>query len=220
MPAPVRSTATEVEWLSLGPASRMIGVDPDTLRRWADTGRVQAFCTPGGHRRFRRADLLRFVQSRRPGRTTLSVLGATPDRLARVYARSYRTSEQLDTTAYDSLDRDAFRAEGRRLIAALLAYLDATPAGRRRFEADATASVRATGERLARSGADVAGAVSAFIAARRPFLAELATLGRHRSLDAAAVTRLYDDAVTVLDRLLLELIDSFQATATRETDTP
>jgi excisionase family DNA binding protein len=217
MPATATTTATEVEWLSLGPASRMIGVDPDTLRRWADTGRVQAFCTPGGHRRFRRSDLVRFVQSRQPARTTLSVLGATPDRLARVYARSYRTADQLDTAAYDTLDREAFRAEGRRLIAALLAYLDATPAGRRRFEADATASVRATGDRLARSGTDVAGAVSAFVAARRPLLAELATLGRRRSLDVAAVTRLYDDAATVLDRLLLELIDAFQASAVKET---
>jgi excisionase family DNA binding protein len=218
MPTPAATTATEVEWLSLGPASRLVGVDPDTLRRWADTGRVQAFCTPGGHRRFRRGDLQRFVQSRRPARATLSVLGATPDRLARVYARSYRASDQLDATAYEDLDRDAFRAEGRRLIAALLAYLDASTAGRRRFEADATASVRVTGDRLARSGVDVAGAVSAFVAARRPFLAELANLGRHRSLDVAAVTRLYDDAVAVLDRLLLELIDAFQATATKKRD--
>jgi excisionase family DNA binding protein len=216
MPAPATATASEVEWLSLGPASRMIGVDPDTLRRWADTGRVQAFCTPGGHRRFRRSDLERFVQSRRPTRTTLSVLGATPDRLAKVYARSYRASERLDTGAYDSLDRDAFRAEGRRLVTALLAYLDATPAGRRRFEADATASVRVTGDRLARSGTDVAGAVAAFVAARRPFLAELATLGRHRSLDVAALTALYDDAGAVLDRLLLELIDAFQTSTSRE----
>ena len=37
--------------LSLGPASRLLGVDPDTLRRWADEGRIEAFTTAGGHRR-------------------------------------------------------------------------------------------------------------------------------------------------------------------------
>ena len=41
-------------WLSLGPASRLVGVDPDTLRRWADDGRVDVYVTPGGHRRFDR----------------------------------------------------------------------------------------------------------------------------------------------------------------------
>lgn len=199
------------EWLSLGPASRLVGVDPDTLRRWADSGRVQAFATPGGHRRFRRTDLERVVETRRPGRRSLSTLGATPARLTRAYARSYRASELVDAASYADVDRDAFRTDGRRLIAALLAYLDgSTAAARLRSEAEATAAVRATGERLARTGTDVLGAVSTFVAARRPFLAELAALGRRRSLDVAALTALYDDAAALLDRLLLELIDAFQ----------
>ena len=50
------SPRTRSPWLSLGPASRMLGVDPDTLRRWADEGRVEAYVTPGGHRRFDRRD--------------------------------------------------------------------------------------------------------------------------------------------------------------------
>ncbi len=198
-------------WLSLGPASRLVGVDPDTLRRWADDGRLRAFTTPGGHRRFDRRDLERLVDARRPARRSLSTLGATPDRLARAYARSYRATDLAGSSGFADVDRDAFRAEGRRLITALLAYLDAaTPAQRRRWEAAATVSVRATGERLAHTGADVLGAISTFVAARRPFLAELAALGRRRSLDVAALTALYDDAAALLDRLLLQLIDAFQ----------
>ena len=210
-PARAAPQAEGGPWLSLGPASRLVGVDPDTLRRWADSGRVQAFATPGGHRRFRRADLERVAATRRPVRRSLSTLGATPDRLTRAYARSYRASDVVGASTYDDVDRDAFRAEGRRLIAALLGYLDSSsPAAKRRWEAAATASVRATGERLAGTGSDVLAAVSTFIAARRPFLAELASLGRRRSLDVAALTALYDDAAALLDRLLLQLIDAFQ----------
>ena len=55
------------ERLALGEASRLLGVDPDTLRRWADEGRVPAFTTPGGHRRFERRALERLVASRRTG---------------------------------------------------------------------------------------------------------------------------------------------------------
>jgi excisionase family DNA binding protein len=36
-------------------------VTPDTIRKWAEAGRIQVFKTPGGHRRIRRDDLIRFL---------------------------------------------------------------------------------------------------------------------------------------------------------------
>ena len=47
--------------LALGEASRRLGVHPDTLRRWADTARVPAWVTPGGHRRFPRSVIERLT---------------------------------------------------------------------------------------------------------------------------------------------------------------
>jgi excisionase family DNA binding protein len=47
----------EPQWLTLGEAARLLGVDVTTLRAWADAGKVRMFRTPGGHRRFIRADL-------------------------------------------------------------------------------------------------------------------------------------------------------------------
>src|SRR6266542_3966693 len=90
--ASMASARPAPDWLSLGPASRLVGVDPDTLRRWADDGRVRAFATPGGHRRFATEDLQRLVQARSPRRRSLSTLGATPDRVVRAYVRSYRAT--------------------------------------------------------------------------------------------------------------------------------
>ena len=37
-------------------------VTPDTIRKWAEAGRISVFKTPGGHRRIRRNDLLRFLR--------------------------------------------------------------------------------------------------------------------------------------------------------------
>ena len=49
------------EWLTLGQAARYLGVAQSTIRKWSDMGRLPAFYTPGGHRRFRRSDLDAFV---------------------------------------------------------------------------------------------------------------------------------------------------------------
>jgi excisionase family DNA binding protein len=206
--------------LALGPASRIVGVDPDTLRRWADEGRIAVAVTPGGHRRFERRDVERIAQSRRTGagRHGLAALGATPDRLTRAYARSYARSGTLapDGAAPSqgeppALDREAFRADGRRLVGVLLAYLDASGAAARgAAEGEAVAIVRGTADRLAEAGLGADEAAAAFVAARRPFLGELAALGRRRSLDVADLASLYDDAVTLLDRLLLEFLSAFK----------
>ena len=59
--------AAESEWLTLGQAARFLGVAQSTIRKWSDQGRVPAFYTPGGHRRYRRTDLERFLERSGPG---------------------------------------------------------------------------------------------------------------------------------------------------------
>ncbi len=49
------------EWLTLGQAAAFLGAAQSTVRKWADGGRLPAFYTPGGHRRFRRDDLEAFL---------------------------------------------------------------------------------------------------------------------------------------------------------------
>ena len=56
-PVPVN----EQDWLTLGRAANYLGMAQSTIRKWSDTGRLPAFYTPGGHRRYRRADLDEFI---------------------------------------------------------------------------------------------------------------------------------------------------------------
>ena len=57
----------EPDWLTLGQAAKYLGVAQSTIRKWSDQGRVPAFYTPGGHRRYRRTDLDKFLESSGPG---------------------------------------------------------------------------------------------------------------------------------------------------------
>jgi excisionase family DNA binding protein len=192
----------------------MVGVDPDTLRRWADEGRIEAYVTPGGHRRFDRQTIEALVSARRAGRRPLSSLGASPERLTRAYRRSYTgDSTARDVPAADDHERELYRRDGRLLVEALVAHLDADAADaaeRERSEADATALVDDLARRLATSGTSLTEAVGLFVAARRPFLDELTGLGRRRALDASRLAALYQDASGLLDRLLLRLIATYQ----------
>lgn len=210
--AAVATPRPDPDWLSLGPASRLVGVDPDTLRRWADTGRVRAFTTPGGHRRFARSDLARLRDAGRAGRRSLATLGATPERVSQAYARSYRTGTGASLPEVGARDRLAFRRDGRELVTTILEYLD-TPSVDRRLALEGRASrmVRATALRLAGTGVPPTAAIEAFVAARQPILAALASLGRRRMLSAPAITTLYSEAAELLDRLLLRFVDAFQS---------
>jgi excisionase family DNA binding protein len=200
--------------LSLGPASRLLGVDPDTLRRWADEGRIDAFTTAGGHRRFHRATVERILEARRHDATVrLASLGATEDRLSRAYRRGYSSGSDVGDVraAIPEVDRDAFRDGGRALVAAMLAHLDASDeAARDRAESSAVRLTEDLARRLAAAGIPLGESVSLFVSARRPFLTELGVIARRRSLDPDRLATIYDSSSGLLDRLLLRLVAAHQ----------
>jgi excisionase family DNA binding protein len=62
-----RAPTSDPDWLTLGQAAKYLGVAQSTIRKWSDQGRVPAFYTPGGHRRYRRQDLDNFLSRSGPG---------------------------------------------------------------------------------------------------------------------------------------------------------
>jgi excisionase family DNA binding protein len=78
-----------VDWLTLGQAATYLGVAQSTIRKWSDGGRLPAFYTPGGHRRFRRSDLDSFLAGSRgtPAEGTQVVLVVDDDERVREFVR-------------------------------------------------------------------------------------------------------------------------------------
>lgn len=205
-PARDPSTRGAADWLSLGEASRLLGVSSATVRRWADAGRIRPFTTPGGHRRFSRAALEHMLPTARSRRPELAAAGLTPARLSRVYQRGstpvVRDAAWLATL--DATDREAFRDLGRRLAWELIAHLDGGESESRRHHlAEATALAAEYGRRGAGLDLAMSDVVEGFLAFRRPFLAEIGAVVRRRGFDADEATRLYADAERALDRLLV-----------------
>jgi excisionase family DNA binding protein len=74
-----RAAGQTADWLTLGQAAKYLGVAQSTIRKWSDGGRLPAFYTPGGHRRFRRGDLDQFLGSSRGGPSTQPVVLVVDD---------------------------------------------------------------------------------------------------------------------------------------------
>jgi excisionase family DNA binding protein len=63
------------DWVGIRRASEILGVHPSTLREWTRAGRLDAFVTPGGHRRYRASDLQMFPGVTRSSDAVASLTG-------------------------------------------------------------------------------------------------------------------------------------------------
>jgi excisionase family DNA binding protein len=200
-------------WLGLGDASRLLGVSPGTLRRWADAGQVASFVTPGGHRRFPRAVVESLVPARRSsGR--LREMGLDSDRMAAAYRR--RESGRTGWVAsLSDAERAEFRDRGRALVASLLQHLDGTGRGDEGALRAALEGARSYGLGARGAGATLGDTVQGFLTFRSPFMGELARLARSRGLSGKEATDLLVRAEAAMDRLLIAVIEGHESTAAR-----
>ena len=55
----------EQDWISLTETAGILGVHPSTVRNWSDSGALPVYRTTGGHRRYKRAEVELWSQSKR-----------------------------------------------------------------------------------------------------------------------------------------------------------
>ena len=201
------------EWLSVKEASVLLGVAPATLRRWSVTGDVQAFTTPGGHRRFARSTILELLPSTRRARPTLARFGATPEHMTHIYRRhleqACRGSNWLAEIREEELV--LLHHHGRRITVSLLEFIDATnPPDRQRALRDALSAITEFGRIAARGSAEIGETIENFLRFRALFIGELAQLARRHSLDTFEATDLLVTATQGFDQLLVALMSSYE----------
>lgn len=205
-------------WMTLGEASRMLGVDPDTLRRWADNGKIEMFHTPGGHRRFLRTTIDALIpRPRHARRQSLSAMGETPDRIAGEFLKRVRSDlgDQDWHQRFDEASLRWFRERGRRMSELLVGYLDTVRRhGREQYLVQAEALGREYGVEAKRRSLSLGEATQAFLFFRARFLSEVADVARRGSLDTTQAAVLFEEADRSLDRVILALIAGHQAAET------
>jgi len=190
-------------------------VDPDTLRRWADNGKVEVFTTPGGHRRFLRSAIDALLpRPRAIKRPSLAAMGETSDRVTAEFRKRVRTDvgDQDWHTRFDESSLRWFRERGVRMSDLLLGHLDAARrAGQEQYLAQSESLGREYGVEAKRAGLSLGEATQAFLYFRARFMAEIAHVARRRSLESAQAAVLFEEADRALDRIILAMIAGHQA---------
>lgn len=202
-------TRIRTPWLSLGEASRILGITPATLRRWADKGDVAAFVTPGGHRRFPRSAIEALVPQPRTRRPMLTGLSASASRVARAYLRTQRSGRPASHPGIAGLspaERAELKDRGRQLLLLLLDHLNEESRGSSVMLVEAESQATEYGRRAATLGASLSATLEAFVRFRGAFIGELATIARRRRLDTREATALLVEGESAVDRLLVALM--------------
>jgi len=153
-------------------------------------------------------------RNRRP---RLAGIGATAERVAKVYRRAKPAGRPAPApwlAALSDEERAEFRQRGHRLLALLLEQLNqegTNPSGPEL--AQAAASAAEYGRRAAALGASLSETVEAFVRFRAAFIGELAQMARRRRLDTREATALLVEAERAVDRLLVALMNGHSGLA-------
>ncbi len=210
-PMPARHDPDD-PWLPLGAASRLVGVGPDTLRRWADSGKVQSYQTPGGHRRFLRSSLEAMINAPRRSRYGVERLPDSSQTMAgELHRRVQRTGYggQPWQARLSVEQRDEFRRWGQRTFQLVIDYVAAGKKAERDLllgEAEKMGGLY--GAEASRAGLTLAETVEAFLFFRSPVLDAITGHMRRRSADVGDVTSAFHEANAAIDQVLMALVSS------------
>ncbi len=188
-------------------ASRILGVSEAALRKWTDDGKVRAFVTPGGHRRYSRAELKRLMGSHQKVLGVRDVAAELEETvvLHREIARSH-------IAAVPGLDPEAqqrFAGQGRQLLDCIIKYIT-EPSKREETVQVARGVGRDMGRVLESLGLPLTDAVEAFLMHREPVVAAVTHLMRKREAVSGRIIQAIPLADHIMDEALVALVASHQ----------
>jgi excisionase family DNA binding protein len=199
------------EWLSLQQASRVLGVHPATLRAWSDRGRIASRRTPGGHRRFSRADLDTWVESQRRREPGAELL--VQNALGRMRLEMAHFEEGIPAwlARFDEPMRQRYRETGRQLLGLLIRFI--SDPGQR---TETLEQARDIGRHYAvvshASGLSLADSVQAVLFFHNSLTSSIvqmaASLNPNGGIDWATTHRL---ATSFVNDVLLAMVETFTA---------
>lgn len=192
-------------WVTLGAASKLLGVSESTIRRWADAGEIRSYRTSGGHRRILAEDLKHIVASVSPAMAARDATRISDLATARVRRRLHPRGRAAQAApAFDQLSPDAIdrlRLLGRQVVD-LFSRIIAGEARRERAIEDARSIGREYGRTLVGEHVSLTTAVATFNALRRSLEETAAQIATEAGLSAEEAVDAIENVLSLADVML------------------
>ncbi|WP_158513479.1 MerR family transcriptional regulator [Dehalogenimonas formicexedens] len=198
--------------LTISEAADALGVSEPALRTWTDEGQIKAFVTPGGHRRYLKSELKKFIglnQKRLGIKSLTEKLESTAALHREIGATMAATDpwrEHLDETT-----QLRFGDLGRRLLGLLTQCV--TKPSRPEETIDAAREIgRSYGELTKHLEIPVGASVRAFIQHRQPMLTATFDMMKRGEVTERQIAEAIPLVDRAMDEALISLVEAHERT--------
>jgi excisionase family DNA binding protein len=194
------------EWLSLSDAAKLLGVHPSTVRLWSDKGVLPTHRTSGGHRRYRRNEVILWAKTAREIRVEPENIMHTAMKNVRVQIGEANLESQGWYKKLDENARAQYRESAHSLSRGLMAYLAAEHGDD--FEAHAIGYEYAS--RARRYGLSAVDATRALLFFRNALIESVIKVYREANiLSGKAWEEMLHKMHTFTDQILISLLETY-----------
>ena len=198
------------EWLSLSDAAKLLGVHPSTVRLRSDKGVLPVHKTQGGHRRYKRGEILLWSESNSKSREE----ALEPEGMMQEVVKNVRmqiSEGRLEAESwYQKLDEEArkqYRMSSRSLFQGLTNYI-ATNGDAAATEAYAIGYEYAS--RARRYNLSYVDAAKAFLFFRDTLIESVGKVYSAAHVSSKRATEMYTKMHTFTDEILISLLETYR----------
>jgi excisionase family DNA binding protein len=194
------------EWLSLSDAAKLLGVHPSTVRLWSDKGVLPTHRTSGGHRRYRRNEVLLWAKTAREVRVEPESIMHTAMKNVRMQIGEAHLESEGWYRKLDDNARKQYRESAHTLSRGLMNYLAAENGDD--FEAHAIGYEYAS--RARRYGLSEVDATRALLFFRNALIESVMKIYREANiLSGKAWEEMLHKMHTFTDQILVSLLETY-----------
>ncbi len=197
------------EWLSLSDAAKLLGVHPSTVRLWSDKGVLPVHKTQGGHRRYKRGEILLWAESTSASREE----AVEPEGMMQEVVKNVRmqiSEGHLEAESwYQKLDEEAraqYRMSARSLFQGLMTYVATNG---REAESEAYAIGYEYASRARRYNLSYVDAAKAFMFFRDTLIESVIKVYSEANVPAKRATQIHARIHAFTDEILISLLQTY-----------
>ena len=198
------------EWLSLSDAAKMLGVHPSTVRLWSDKGVMPVHKTQGGHRRYKRGEILLWAESN--SKSKMEALA--PEGMLQEVVKNVRmqiSEGRLEADSwYQKLDDEArlqYSMSARSVFQGLMNYVTTS---REEAASEAYAIGYEYASRARRYSLSYVDAAKAFLFFRDTLVESVIKVYSEANVPARQATEMYTKIHTFTDEILISLLETYR----------